>query len=35
MFTKLDLIDNDTRLEIDKYIEYYRKIGYQVYFKYR
>lgn len=30
-FTKLDLIDNDTRLEIDKYIEYYRKIGYQVY----
>ena len=30
-FTKLDLIDNKTRLEIDKYIEYYRKIGYQVY----
>lgn len=30
-FTKLDLIDDETRLEIDKYINYYRKIGYQVY----
>lgn len=30
-FTKLDLIDGKTRLEIDEYIKYYRKIGYQVY----
>lgn len=30
-FTKLDLIDSDTRKEIDEYIEYYKKIGYQVY----
>lgn len=30
-FTKLDLIDSKTRLEIDQYINYYRKIGYQVY----
>ncbi len=30
-FTKLDLIDSKTRLEIDKYINYYRKIGYHVY----
>ena len=30
-FTKLDLIDEDTRKEIDGYIEYYKKIGYDVY----
>ncbi len=30
-FTKLDLIDNEYRKEIDKYIHYYRKLGYQVY----
>ena len=30
-FTKLDLIDDKTRLEIDEYIKYYQKIGYQVY----
>lgn len=30
-FTKLDLIDGKTRLGIDEYIKYYRKIGYQVY----
>ena len=29
-FTKLDLLNNDERVEIDKYIEYYRKIGYVV-----
>lgn len=30
-FTKLDLIDNEYRKEIDFYINYYRKIGYEVY----
>ncbi len=30
-FTKLDLIDDKTKLEIDEYIKYYQKIGYQVY----
>jgi ribosome biogenesis GTPase len=30
-FTKLDLIDDEYRKEIDGYIEYYRKIGYKVY----
>ena len=30
-FTKLDLIDDEYRKEIDMYIEYYRKIGYKVY----
>lgn len=29
-FTKLDLLDDDERKEIDKYIDYYRKIGYVV-----
>ncbi len=30
-FTKLDLIDDKKREEIDMYINYYRSIGYQVY----
>ncbi len=30
-FTKLDLIDDEYRKEIDNYIKYYRKIGYDVY----
>lgn len=30
-FTKLDLVDDTTKEEIEKYIEYYKKIGYQVY----
>lgn len=30
-FTKLDLIDEEKRKEIDFYINYYRSIGYQVY----
>lgn len=30
-FTKLDLIDDEKRKEIDFYINYYRSIGYQVY----
>ena len=30
-FTKLDLIDDSYRKEIDGYIEYYKKIGYKVY----
>ena len=29
-FTKLDLLDMNERIEIDKYIDYYRKIGYVV-----
>lgn len=29
-FTKLDLLSDDERAEIDKYIEYYKKIGYIV-----
>ena len=29
-FTKLDLLDDEERKEIDKYIEYYRRIGYKV-----
>ena len=30
-FTKLDLIDDEYRKEIDIYINYYRRIGYEVY----
>lgn len=30
-FTKLDLIDEEYKKEIDTYINYYRKIGYQVF----
>ena len=30
-FTKLDLIDDDTRKEIDTYIDYYKSIGYDVF----
>jgi ribosome biogenesis GTPase len=30
-FTKLDLIDDEYRKEIDMYINYYRKIGYKVF----
>ncbi len=30
-FTKLDLVDDEKRKDIDKYVAYYRKIGYQVY----
>lgn len=30
-FTKLDLINDEKRKEIDFYIDYYRRIGYQVY----
>lgn len=29
-FTKLDLLSKEERIEIDKYIEYYSKIGYKV-----
>jgi len=29
-FTKLDLLDSSERIEIDKYIDYYKKIGYVV-----
>ncbi len=30
-FTKLDLLNSEEYIEINKYINYYRKIGYQVY----
>lgn len=30
-FTKLDLVDNNTKEEIEMYINYYKSIGYQVY----
>ena len=29
-FTKLDLLNKEERVEIDKYIQYYRRIGYKV-----
>ena len=30
-FTKLDLLDEESKEEIEKYISYYKKIGYEVY----
>ena len=30
-FTKLDLVDSDTKKEVKQYMEYYKKIGYTIY----